>query len=150
MDFSKVSYVKFKFGNWMKIQKMNWHLWNIYFNTDPEKCAKWRQTCDSFFMQQLQIATFVCTFVWHFAICMHKKILPSLNVILELAFLLCVFAYDILALSQTKHLTHFTYDNFCMHTRQIPLGGCQRGLNRSFKQGFEPATLDLTDVKSNC
>ena len=34
------------------------------------------------------------------------------------------------------------------HQWQTPLGGCQRGQSCSFTRGFEPATLDLTDVKS--
>ena len=34
------------------------------------------------------------------------------------------------------------------HQCQTPLGGCRRGQSCSFSQGFEPATLDLTDVKS--
>ena len=34
------------------------------------------------------------------------------------------------------------------HQVQTPLGGCHRGQSCSVTQGFEPANLDLTGVKS--
>ena len=60
-------------------------------------------------MQQLQITTFLCisaieSFCLHFSACT-----------IGTGILLCIFAYNTFALSQSKYLNDFTFDNSCMY-----------------------------------